>query len=343
MAKYSIYFGEDMRYLVLFEDFKTSKKKFLDQGIKENEIDEVFKDFRDLSSKNQIKGVDKNIDTWSNKPFSELKKFVDDLKSKPTATQIKRKQTPGKSITLMENPNWLVVIPLDKEASCFHGRGSSWCTTMVHQNYFEQYFYDKEVILVYCLNKQSGSKWAIAIHKDLDQAEFFDQADTSISESNFEQQTGLDYHEIRNLALKDNDQVKSSRQVYTDNILKIESYMDRNEINSRNIELEKLLSYAKPTNYCKKYILDLISHEQDINEIDDSIINSCLLVSTVDESSRIINNLRNIKNSYADIILNRHPNDKLINEMLDKGWVFTNRAWLILLKSEKNGSVSIYI
>ena len=42
----------------------------------------------------------------------------------------------------MENDDWLVVIPLDKDASCFHGKNSDWCTTKINQGNFEDYFYE---------------------------------------------------------------------------------------------------------------------------------------------------------------------------------------------------------
>ena len=64
-----------------------------------------------------------------------------------TPTQSKSKRLVGDAVVLREDDRWLVVIPLDKEASCFHGRNTDWCTAKPRRTHWEEHFIDARTVL----------------------------------------------------------------------------------------------------------------------------------------------------------------------------------------------------
>ena len=182
-------------YQIISEGFKEVEKKYLDQGwnLDPEEIKTAIRTFKSLRDRNQLHGNERDIDWWGkNKTVSEFLEFVKSRNQQPSKTQIKRSKIVGKSITVREDDDWLIVVPLDKDASCFHGKNSDWCTAKSTHTYFEQYFFQKEIILIYCLQKKTGAMWAIACHCDTDEFEVFDKEDTRINLIEFNSQTGLD-------------------------------------------------------------------------------------------------------------------------------------------------------
>ena len=143
---------------LLFEGYPQAQDAFIQQsGGDTVSVQKTIADFRQLVNRNQIKDTNqKNIDWWAKQGWDKFNAFVNQASAIPSKTQMTRKKIPGQSINLVDDAQWLIVVPLDKEASCFHGRNSSWCTTKVHQEHFENYFYNNEVTLIYCFNKATG-------------------------------------------------------------------------------------------------------------------------------------------------------------------------------------------
>lgn len=195
----------------LIEGYRQAINKFIEAGETEEKTKDVVRRFKTLVDKNQIKSLnEKNIDWWANKPLSELEQFIQN-KSVATKTQLKRSKLPGKSMTIMDNDEWLVVVPLDKDASCFHGKNTDWCTSKRDRDNFEHYFYRKKVTLIYCINKQTGGKWAIAASPY--GLEFFDDMDNPISPYAFDGDTGLSFKDLVKQAVYFNDEkVEAERQ-----------------------------------------------------------------------------------------------------------------------------------
>lgn len=214
----------------IFEGFKEVEAKFIAAGADPEEVKEYLQQFRNLVKKNQFKDNERNIDWWGkNKSFQEFKSSLEQKSIGPTKSKLKRGGEVGRSINLWEDDKWLVVIPLDKDASCFHGKNSDWCTTKRDQQHFESYFYNEGITLTYCLNKETGAKWAIADHENADIGEpdeedeeawdeyqelkandwckFFDQKDTEISSRTFQQQTGLDPEDIVGMSREAADKI----------------------------------------------------------------------------------------------------------------------------------------
>jgi ribosomal protein S16 len=230
---------------IIFEGYKEAQAEF-GAASDADTAKKYIEQYKSLVNRNQVKGDERNIDWWRKQGFEKFKSFVDSKSQEKSITQVKRSKDVGKSHTLMENDTWLIVIPLDKDASCFHGKNTDWCTTKPFQPYFEDYFYNKDVTLVYCLHKKTGDKWAIAAHVKLTEAEYFDKNDKSLNKSQFDQQTALPSDKIIKMALADNIQtpINKERKIYKKYIKEIKRRLDSGLVD-RDTELEKMLWFTK--------------------------------------------------------------------------------------------------
>ena len=176
-----------------------------------------------------------------------------------TKTQVKRKRAAGKSIMLKDTPEWLVVIPLDHDASCFHGRGSDWCTASPSAHYFDSYFLDKDIVLIYCINKTTGNKYAIASHRDHDETELFDMKDNTISAAEFQQATGFDPRQLISLIPHDDPRIAQVKQSRRELLAEIQQLMARwkQSDRTRNAEIEQLLIQSKHPELCSRYVVSV--------------------------------------------------------------------------------------
>lgn len=248
---------------IINEGYPEANKEFAAASGDPNLASEVIGQFRTLVNRNQVQGNERNIDWWRKQGWEQFNQFVVQKIQQPSKTQVKRQKVAGRSITLMESDQWLIVIPLDKEASCFHGKNSDWCTTKPYQPYFENYFYDREVTLIYCLNKQTGGMWAIAAHRKLEgKWEIFDQDDRSITDGQLFQQTGLNVKRIVDVALSDVHQpeVQKSRVGYRESLDRTDALSQEwvgvpiLERPPREPAIEKELLYNKHGQSCFYYI-----------------------------------------------------------------------------------------
>ena len=195
-----------MRYYELIsEDFKSVTKKFIDAGADSAEVKEYITQFKALGTKlNNIEDpADKNIDVWGKRPFADFKKFVTDVST--AVTKSSQKKDSGTSIDIttpaQRAAGWNIIIPTNKSASCYHGTGTDWCVSKRNQDYFERYFLDNNVTLIFCLNDQR-EKWAIACNVKLrDKSEFFNAKDKSLTQEKFDSATGLNSAKIIQSAL----------------------------------------------------------------------------------------------------------------------------------------------
>lgn len=178
-------------YEILQEGYKDVKLKFSQNADKEK-VNQYFDKFRDLVNRNQVQGDQKNIDWWGKQGWEEFKNFVDSKSSKKTKTQLKRSKIKGDFHVIKDDDEWLIIVPLNKDASCYFGKNTRWCVTKRSETHFEEYFYESQIVLIYFLNKKTNSKWAMADHLRNDKAEYFDVNDTKISEDEFLEQTGIE-------------------------------------------------------------------------------------------------------------------------------------------------------
>ena len=283
----------------IVEGFKEVEAKFILAGADEQTVKDTIQKYRDLVNKNQIQGVERNIDWWGkNKTFQEFSDYIELKSVVPTKTQTKRSKNVGRSITLHEDDNWLIVIPLDKDASCFHGKNSDWCTTKRDQPHFKEYFHDKNIILIYCLNKQTGGMWAIANYRNVYEPELddednpidpinfpvdangreidyelFNQQDQLLTPQQFQQQTGLDPFRLLDLS---NAQAERDQPIYQAQ----RDYQDRKNQTYRKIkmavkrdpEIEKNLLIMDDPGYSLEYIKKLSSRKIDLSDLPERIL-----------------------------------------------------------------------
>jgi len=246
----------------LIEGYPQAQTAFIQQsGGDTAGVQKTIADFKQLVTRNQIKDVNqKNIDWWMKQGWDKFSQFVNQAAAISSKSQVEKKKLPGQSINLVDNANWFIVIPIDKESSCFHGKDSNWCTTKVHHAYFEDYFYDSEVTLIYCFNKSTGGMWAIAAHKDTDQMEMFDQRDRKLTAEQFTSQTGLDPEKLRSMAMGDVHQpkIQNSRDKWKASIALTDKLLNEfaggTRGGTRSPEIEKELIYNKSGRMCAVYI-----------------------------------------------------------------------------------------
>jgi dsDNA-binding SOS-regulon protein len=259
------------------EGYREVESKFVSGGADINSVKKTLDQFRELVNKNQVKGNERNIDWWGkNHSYAEFDKWVKSLHATPTRSQIKRSQVVGKSINLHEDNDWLVVIPLDKNASCFHGKQTSWCTTKPAQSHFEEYFYRREIILIYCINKHTGAKWAVAAHRDLEKIEMFDQQDNSISARDFKTATGMDPHYLVELAFDNHhDTVQHSRAEFKNKNKELAAMLDAwlyNSVAKQDKKIENLIIYLKDNKQAFNYVDTLVHNNISVDELPTEIL-----------------------------------------------------------------------
>lgn len=280
-----------MRLMELIaEGYREVEAKYVAAGAEPESVKKTLDQFRDLVNRNQVQGQERNIDWWGKTTaFDDFAQYVHQKTVTPTSTQIKRKKVTGKSITLQEDDNWLVVIPLDKDASCFHGKNSDWCTTKHDQSHFEKYFYDRNIVLIYCINKQTGAKWAIADYQDVDfpdeedmdederasyeeikdngWAELFDQQDRSISHQKFNQQTGLDSEDVQGMAIEKLPEIRQRWKTRQEQLSAIKKKQQHSASKERDTELERELIDAGDDVSAYKYVSELGNTGVDIGAL----------------------------------------------------------------------------
>lgn len=182
--------------------------------------------------------------------FSRLKTVNEDLRQQKTRS--------GRSRLLFENGEWIVVVPLDKDSSCFYGSETEWCSAKPFHSEYEDYFYDSDTTLVYFLNKKNGSKFAMTIDENnRDNIEYFDNNNDTMKEENFKNRLGdLDLQQIILDAVGHevaNDK-ENNRKKYRESIRKIDRLMPKVEKGNHNVPIENLLIFTKNGDRIKEYL-----------------------------------------------------------------------------------------
>ena len=181
-----------MRYneFKLNEGFKEVQLKF-SQEADPTEVASAFDVFKKLVSANRISGDERNIDWWGKQGWAAFIEYVTAIDERPSEAEQKSRKNKGESHVIEETAEWLIVVPLDKDASCFHGKKSDWCTTKPTKSNFESYFLDFNVTLIYFFRQSDGAMWALAVYPRKT-VEYFDQWDEPLDSEEFDKQTGLD-------------------------------------------------------------------------------------------------------------------------------------------------------
>lgn len=321
-------------YEILLEGYKEAIAAFSaeeDKGI----VNQVIEKFKELVSRNQVQGNERNIDWWRKQGWEKFQTFVNDKYQQPTKNQLKKKKAIGKSITLKENDKWLIVIPLDHKASCFYGKNTEWCTARPSGHFYDQYFFDNRIILVYLIDKETGKKFAIAHAEDFDENdeeetreeefELFDQEDTKINDNDFKEATGYLPEEVVELITTEHkniiDQSRNDRTKLVKFVKNKLSNWRSKGTYERDEELEDLLTDSKIPDLVNQYIRAVGERHglQDYNE-------TLTLISIRNSSGITIQYIKNQKPLYQKEALKassglsikhiRNPSDEIKREAI---------------------------
>ncbi len=239
----------DLLYIV--EGYKEAQIDF-SKAADPKTVKATIDQFKELVNRNRFTGSERNIDFWRKQGWDSFTSAVKKYTIAPSKREVKTRSRVGQSANLMETDDWLVVLPMDKDSSCFYGKDTAWCTTKTNLEHFESYFYNKAITLIYCLNKKTGGKWAIAAHTKASEIECFDQKDTSIKPEVFTQETGLNPHDlVAEAHEKYGDRANDARVAYTTRMKKIYDYFYDGE---HADEIEDLLSFTKDPSACARYV-----------------------------------------------------------------------------------------
>jgi len=315
-----------MRYKefqLIKEDYKTVTVKFQqeDPAPSIEDIKAAMSQFKQMQQRFQ--GNEKNIDWWGKQGWNEFKKFVDAMSTRKSKSQKKKNREVGKSITLEETDKWLIVVPLDKDASCFYGRGTSWCTaskSVNSDNYFSQYFHEDEFTLIYFILKDNANKWAMLVGN----AEYYyDIDDYDIDAEEFAEQTGLDPQVYINMVNEDNsdkdysswgkiEDHRDDHKSKKDNLERMIRDVARTGKQDRETETQ-LIKYGTRDDirYYMKHIMPDNIEEDDV-KLDQDM--QTLVAATV-EAQIYLSNVSNLTTKTMMSLINQEPKNITYFEM----------------------------
>lgn len=197
--------------------------------------------FKTLVDRNQVNNSERNIDWWRKQGWDKFKSFVGIKSAQKSTTQEKRSKVTGNAISIAETDEWLVVVPLDKDASCFYGKQTNWCTAKPYTSHYEQYMHADAVTLIYFLQVATGKKWAIAARLEQPPViKYFDQNDNQINKGTFASQTNLDPTKYIQLAFEKQhlDAIHSVRDEYKHKTVRLRQQVDATTIPNPDLEYE---------------------------------------------------------------------------------------------------------
>lgn len=330
-----------MRYieLRLVEGYKEVAQRF-SQEAEAEQVKKAIAQYRELVNRNQVQGNERNIDWWGKQGWEQFRTFVNAKSQQQSQTQQKKRSASGQSHTLAETDQWLIVVPLDKDASCFHGKDTDWCTTKPTQPYFEQYFRDNSVTLIYFLQKQTGNKWAIAVYDEESDnagevADYFDKQDNEIGQTQFDRQTGLQSKKYINMVHTDSttqDKVGSARAQMQQDKRALEKLIQNfyDSYLPRDPRIETLLIKTKDSDQLHAYLMNLREiHNRKPLDFDQNMQN--LIAVLMPRWMPMIKNITDrtrkmaLKNDPENIKYISNPSLEMVKySMKGSDWVFYN-------------------
>lgn len=297
-----------MRYyeIKLIEGYREVTQKF-SQEADPSQVQTIVSKYRELVNRNQVQGNERNIDWWGKQGWEQFQKFVTAKSQQLSQNQQKKRKNTGNSYTLDETDEWLIVVPLDKDASCFHGKDTDWCTTKPQNDYFEEYFRDNDITLIYFLQKRTGNKWAAAVDTYGD-GEYFDINDRRIGNGDLARQTGIPFDTVmkyvKMVSNKETDVAKktdAARNSMKNDILKLNSMIDdytKAKSTERSIEIETLLLKTKHDELLDDYLNIITDGGSDSIEFDQN-----MQTLTARKAPSYVSNINNITPKTGKILI----------------------------------------
>lgn len=296
--------------------YQAAKLKF-SQVADPDIVQQTISTFQQLLNQNQLAIDERNIDTWRKQGWDKFLERVEELSFSNTKTSIKRKKVKGNSITIYEDNNWLVVVPLDKDASCFYGKDTDWCTTKLFQRNFEDYFYKRAVTLIYAISKNNVGHCAIAVEPNKP-TDYFNKKDRKITANQFQHATGLDPNHLITLAHNTDNtlQLDKSRTLYKDAMIEIPVLLNISPLDHK--KLVPLLTITKDPTLCATYVVKYHKEIEKLGNVSDTILINAAssiapgsvptkeLIDAIDLSTISISVIRTLCKYHPEIIISKH-------------------------------------
>lgn len=144
-------------------------------------MEDISKLKKELETFMKAKSKIQNKDINSYKSLDELydvtEQFEDvDLKSKGQAEkEVKDSQVER----LIDTPNFKALIPKTKEAACFYGKGTKWCTAATQDSMFDHYHSQGPLIIIIAKVGGKDRKWQL----HYESGQFMNERDQEISKA----------------------------------------------------------------------------------------------------------------------------------------------------------------
>ena len=276
----------------LFEDFKTAKIKFIQQGIKPENVDLCFSMFKKLKDRNGLSDGENDIDYWAkHKTFSELFNFV--IKKTQSIEKSKNIKTDdSESIVLLNSKEFKVILPLTEKASVKFGINTKWCTSAKSDCRFDIYFGLEQTPLIYVLVKSTGERFAIRFNIFDGKIEELKNADQS---KNYERNPKTFYKQVGVNPVEFVDKAMAYKTLILEYMeISLKRAFDYSKINDYMIGdvIHTVASY-RTDEYFKSMVYDYFLNDSDI-------IRKCLLVAPFKNDNNSTDTIKSMsKRDYA--------------------------------------------
>ena len=158
-------------------DFKTAKKKFIEQGAPDDQVKEYFEQFKALKPRIQD-AEQRDIDSWAKQGWDKFQTFVDELKGTKSKNQIKKQEKSEGAELIAENDDWKVYKITSHEASKRYGSNTKWCITQDEDTHWASYAKKYNFYFIISKKKRESPWNKIALMVDTDGKEtFWDETD----------------------------------------------------------------------------------------------------------------------------------------------------------------------
>ena len=104
----------------------------------------------------------KSIDSYDN--TQTLYKIVDAAREHESRKQVEVQAKSGAD-KIYDDERWMVIRPATKEASCYYGAGTKWCTAMKNENHFDKYTSTGRLYYLIDKSRKLGKYYKIALYK----------------------------------------------------------------------------------------------------------------------------------------------------------------------------------
>lgn len=170
------------------QDTINFKHWLISKGASESEADGYTKRFDAIKSR--LKSPENDYYYWIKKmKLQDLYDVINDTERVAEVKRNRRQEIADGAELVYESEHWKIYHITNFDASQYYGRDSKWCVTGVG-SYGDRYWNDytgKGYTFYFCIAKQNydprgeDSKFAIALHKDAECYQVFDQQDSECS------------------------------------------------------------------------------------------------------------------------------------------------------------------